>query len=316
MKRAIVVGSEGQDGGILCERLRREGLAVVGIDRERGWDWGSSAPVSVDIMQAGEVETAVGRLAPEEIYYLAAYHRSAEDDPGEETEVFERSYAVHVGGLIHFLQAMRQRSRGSRLFYAASSHIFGGSAPAPQEESTAFRPDCPYGITKAAGVECCRYFRRRHGLYATVGILYNHESPRRGVSFVSQKIVRGAWNIKQGRQDELVLGDLEARIDWGYAGDTVEAMVRIVRHSEPDDFVVATGETHTVREFVEIAFAQVGLDWREYVKEDRQLLTKPSSTWVGNAAKLQRATGWRPKVTFAEMVRLLVQAGEVNYRNA
>ena len=181
-----------------------------------------------------------------------------------------------------------------------------------QDEATPFNPVCAYGITKAAGVHLCRFYRQECGLFASVGILYNHESPFRRPEFVSQKIIRGGLAVKEGRQSEIVLGDLAAQVDWGYAPDTVDAMVRILRHDVPDDFVVATGQLHSVREFVEEVFRRLGLDGRGHVREDPQIVRKRRRTLLGNSDKLRQRTGWKPSVTFAEMIGLLLQAQEKN----
>lgn len=294
MARALIVGSAGQDGTLLGEHLRARGDTVTGLPRgER---------------TAGEVEQLVQDGRPDAIYYLAAYHHSSEDPPIEPLALFERSAAVHVTQLLYFLEAIRKRAPAARLFYAASSLIFGEPAETPQTEDTPFRPICVYGITKTAGVQLCRHYRRTHGVYASVGILYNHESPLRAPKFVSKKIVRAAHEIARGTRDRLVLGDLSAELDWGYAPDYVDAMHRILALPSPDDFVVATGEAHTVRELVELAFGQLGLDWRRHVEENRALITRPPLRRIGDASKLAAATGWRPATSFEAMVRALVEA--------
>jgi GDPmannose 4,6-dehydratase len=261
----------------------------------------------VDILDAAAVENAVRAFAPEEIYYLAACHHSSQERPPGDRELFQQSFAINVFGLVNFLEAMRLIGGPARLFYAASSHVFG-VAPTPQDETTPFRPDSAYGITKAAGAECVRFYRQTHGLFAAVGILYNHESPWRRPQFVTQKIARAAAAIKAGRENRLVLGDLEAAVDWGYAPDYVDAMIRILALPQPDDFVVATGQAHTVREFVEIAFGLLGLNWKEHVQVTPGLIVAPPRDLVGKADKLIAATGWKPSVTFAELVALLVRA--------
>ena len=215
---------------------------------------------------------------------------------------------VHVTGLLHFLQAIKERSSQCRLFYAASSLIFGDAPGEAQDEQTPLNPTCVYGITKATGVQCCRLFRATHGVFSSVGILYNHESALRRETFVSQKIVQGAWRIQRGQETKLVLGDLSAEVDWGYAPDFTEAMTKILALDAPDDFVIATGELHSIREFVTIAFGCLGLDWRKHVEEDPALLGRKRSTRRGNPAKLQALCGWRPSVSFEEMIHLLIEA--------
>jgi len=250
-------------------------------------------------------ETAV---RPDEVYYLAAVHHAAEENRGGDLDLFGKSFDVNVRGMLNFLEAIRKRSPGTRLFYAASSHIFGRARTSPQDEQTPVEPACIYGITKATGLQCCRFYRQRHGVFAAVGILYNHESPYRRPEFVSQKIVRGALAIRDGRQSKLVLGDLDAQVDWGYAPDYVDAMTRILGHAAPEDFIVATGQLHSVREFAAAAFGRLGLDWAKYVEVDSSLVGKQKRALVGNADKLRSLTGWRPSVTFDQMVGLLIQA--------
>ena len=315
MKRSIVVGSGGQDGTILFNRLCAAGDFVAGVAKghARSSDGGNIPPV--DITEQADVERLISTVRPERVYYLPAFHHSAEQKLEETRELFEKSFAVHVTGLLSFLEAIRLRSPETRLFYASSARIFGVPQCLPQDETTPVNPDCVYGITKAAGQRCVRYYRQAHGLFASAGILYNHESPLRSPAFVPQKIVRGAVAIKQGRQSKLVLGDLDAVVDWGYAPDYIEAMVRILELSEPDDFIIATGEPHTVRQFVEEAFALVGLDWEAHVEVAPNLISRQRRSLVGNAARLRAATGWQPSVSFAELVRILVRAEEARNAN-
>jgi GDPmannose 4,6-dehydratase len=291
MTRAIIVGCDGQDGRLLRDHLVRTGCDVIGVGRR-----------TLDIGDPAAVRAFVASVAPVEIYYLPAVHHSSQElTQTDDLALFRDSFAVHVTGLIHFLEA----AAGARLFYAASSHVFGDDPPSPQDETTPFAPSCIYGITKAAGVHTCRYYRAR-GVFAATGILYNHESALRRPAFVSQKIVQAARRIRDGSGETLELGTLAAAVDWGYAPDFVDAFHRILQLDRPDDFVVATGETHTVGEFAQLAFATLGLDWTAHVTERPGLLGKRVVTRVGNAAKLTGATGWRPSVSFARMIELLV----------
>jgi GDPmannose 4,6-dehydratase len=311
MRRALIVGSSGQDGRILFDRLAGEATAVLGMARGsvRCTDDFETAPV--DVGCRNEVTRIIERWLPDEVYYLAAVHQASQDAiAADDVALFENSLRVHVTGLIHFLDALKEHRSHASLFYAASSLVFGDVTTTPQTEETPFRPRCIYGITKTAGVHACRFYRETHGLHASAGLLFNHESPLRRPNFVSQKIVRAAAAIAKGHSEKLVIGDLQARIDWGYAPDFIDAMVRIVRQSEPGDFVVATGETHSVQDFVEIAFGSLGLDWRAHVIENRDLLTRPHTTRVGDAGLLRNRTGWRPSVTFRQMVEILLEAAQ------
>jgi GDPmannose 4,6-dehydratase len=314
MRKAIIVGSHGQDGRILHERLAAQGCAVLRIDR-RGV--GPDAPAiglgdgPFDVLDRTSVDRVIRAFVPDAVFYLAAFHHSSEAEcPFDDVELYLRSHDVHARGPAHVLEALRQHAPHARFFYAASSHCFGEPSSGRQDESTPLRPVCPYGISKTAGVQLCRMYRSRHRVRASCGFLYNHESPLRPPSFLSAKIVRGAVAIARRQHDRLVLGDLSARVDWGYAPDYVDAMIRIARLDAADDFVIASGQAHSVGDFVAIAFAHLGIDWRRHVATDSSLLTKsrPAAALVGDSGKLHRITGWTPSVSFAGMVRLLVDA--------
>jgi len=322
MTRALIVGSGGQDGQILTTQLTAQNVAVVGLQRTRllapeglALAW----PKQTDVTKYDEVEALVRLVQPEQIYYLAAYHHSSEDLEQDETTLFERSYQVHVQGLVNTLEAMRVHSPESRLFYAASSHVFGYPQVPVQDESTPFEPRCAYGITKTAGIHACRFYREHRGVYAAVGILYNHESPLRAHKFVSQRIVQGALRVLRGLSDgesqKLVLGSLASATDWGYAPDYVDAMRRILGSPTPEDFVIATGVRHTVRDFAEAIFDELGLRWEDHVEEQPGLLRKVERTLTGDASKLRAKTGWQPSVTFREMAKILVRAAQAAQAN-
>lgn len=316
MKRALVVGSGGQDGTLLTERLSSDGLTVLGVTRRGIFEHGASTPplVSVDLTNARDVSALIERVSPDEIYYLAAHHHSSEDAAqSDESDLFRKSSETNLQGLLNVLEAARRSAPGVRIFYAASSHVFGTPTSPTQSEVTPFDPRTAYAITKAAGVYTCRAYRDR-GVFASVGILYNHESRFRADKFVSKRIVRGAREakmaVRDGRPYTLKLGDLSAIVDWGYAPDYVDAMVRIARHHDAGDWVVATGEPHTVRDFAEAAFAHEGLDWQNHVQQDGTVPLRRNPPLIGDASKLRNATGWRPTVSFREMVLLLLQGLE------
>lgn len=306
MKRALIIGSEGQDGRILFERLARE-QSVVGLGRNITRTTEGTA-AAVDILQPAQMSDAIAKYRPDRIYFLAACHGSSEQAIDNEREALKRSFDVHVTALRGVLDAMITQGSAARLFYAASSHIFGAPSTPVQDEQSPLNPTTIYGMTKAAGVEVCRLYRRSHRAFASVGILYNHESGLRSESFVSQKIVSAAIRIAAGEQEKLVLGDLSSTVDWGYAPDYVDAMIRILDLPAPDDFIIGTGEPHTVREFVELAFGMLELDWKSHVVENPSLIASPKPTLVGNPQKLKAMTGWQPSVSFAQLVRLLLQA--------
>lgn len=307
MKSAVVVGSEGQDGRLLFDSLKARGLRLAGLGRGRARGVkGALRPV--DVLAPRQVEAFIGRFKPDEVYFLAAFHHSAEDAPLDPIELFRRSSDIHLRALVHFLEAISRRRPSCRLFYASSSHVFGASSRKPLDESAPLRPADVYGLTKAAGMLACRYYRQQRGVFASTGIFFNHESALRRPGFVSRKIVQGAVAIKRGRARELVLGDLSARVDWGYAPDYVEAMQAILRHERPDDFVVASGRTHSVKDFAAAAFSELGLNWKDWVRTDPLLLTKKRVALLGDPGKLRRRTGWRPRTSFEGMVRALVRA--------
>ncbi|MHB8877667.1 MAG: GDP-mannose 4,6-dehydratase, partial [Myxococcaceae bacterium] len=308
-RRAIIVGHLGQDGRLLTRLLQDRGYGLVGVGRSRTDAFGSvSFTGEVRLDQPATIARAVRELVPDEIYYLAAHHASSEAQPALELrEELLTGQAVNFEGVVHFLEAVRLHAPAARLFFASSSLVFGTSPERqPQDESTVFAADEPYGWQKALASHACRQYRRRYGTYASVGILYNHESAFRPPQFLSMKIVRAAVLASRGSTDGLVLGDLDVSVDWGYSPDYVEAFTRILALEEPSDFVIATGEPHTVRELATVAFSHVGLDWQRYVTVDSSLLSRRAATRVGDSSKLRRATGWRPSLSFEQMVRLLV----------
>jgi GDPmannose 4,6-dehydratase len=307
-KCALIVGSGGQDGRLLYDFLLQRGYDVIGIEKTSVRSNRSIVYHSVDILNGDEVTALLSSLQPNEVYYLAAFHHSSEDKVLHlaPRQMLQASMDIHVRGLINFLEAILQSSRQSRLFYAASCRVFGNPSRAPQDEQTPFNPVCAYGISKAAGVQCCRYYRQEHDVFAATGILYNHESHLRKESFVSQKIIRGARRIQQKRQDRLILGNLSITRDWGYAPDYVEAMQRLLQLGKPEDVVIATGEGHSVKQFVQIAFNLLGLDWEHYVMEEPHILQGPQPVYIGDPQRLIKLTGWRPSLSFQEMISQLM----------
>lgn len=299
MSRAIVIGHSGQDGTYLSEYLRRRGDVVIGVGHG-----------DLDLADAEEVGKFLLKETPSELYYLAAFHHSSEErDLEGEADLFRRSFEIHVQGVVSFLEAIARYLPQSRFFYASSSHVFGRAEHSTQTEATPFRPENIYGISKAAGIETCRYYRRKYGIHASCGILYNHESERRSVRFVSQKIVRGAIEVSRGEIEGIRLGDLDAVIDWGYAPDYVEAMTLILAQDQADDYIIASGIARTVREFVSLAFSLVGLDWKNHVTVDPTLISSGTMPiLVGNAIKLRARTGWQPRTSFVEMVEKMIQS--------
>jgi GDPmannose 4,6-dehydratase len=314
VRKAIITGVNGQDGSYLAELLLNEGYQVMGTVRTcpksaSENDRIERVPSAVDIVEVDLVgnfsaEKLLRRFLPHEVYNLAARASSSElwTDPVSTGELNAQSVlrlldAIHrVDPAIHFAQA-------------SSSEMFGSAVEVPQLESTPFQPRNPYGVAKAFGHWITSVYREHRGLFASSCILYNHESPRRGMEFVTRKISHGAAMIKLGLTKELRLGDLEAKRDWGFAGDYVRAMWLSLQHSTPGDYIVATGETHSVREFCEVAFSHLGLRYEDYVIQDRDhLRPAEAARLVGNPSKAKRILGWGPTVDFDQLVTMMVDA--------
>lgn len=307
---AIIVGDRGQDGTLLKARLEEQGVQVVGVGRYR-----LSMPASLATSLGGEfsitnidqVFDLVAQVLPTEIYYLAAHHVSSEQHGADNSpDEYDAYHRTHVVGLLNFLWAIRKQSPKSRLFYAASSLIFNGSHGPTQDEETPFTPVGFYGLTKTQGLLICREFRERHGVFASGGILYNHESALRPQAFLSKKIISAAYRISIGLQQNLLVGNLSAETDWGYAPDYVEAFQLILKTNTASDFVVATGQSHSVAEFVKIAFNCFGLDSEKFVIEQPNVLNRTVPRKIGDYTKLKISTGWMPTLTFPDMVKALV----------
>jgi GDPmannose 4,6-dehydratase len=311
VRSALIIGAGGQDGRLLSASLLDREYAVRGWIRNEPTAPTPCECALIDILQPALVEAELRRSPPDEIYYLAAFHHATEDAVElSAADLLRCSFNVHVLGLLNVLQAMEECCPRTRLFYAASSHVFGAPKSEWQNEETTLTPNSAYGISKAAGLQCCELYRQQKGIFAATGILFNHESSLRKPSFLSQKIVQGAMQARRDPTYRLVLGDLEARVDWGYAPDYVEAMWRILQLPQASDFVVASGEFHTVREFAEAAFGTLGLDWRRHVETDPRLLRRASVPLRGDSTKLRAATGWSPSVSFVELVARLVHEAE------
>jgi GDPmannose 4,6-dehydratase len=303
--RALITGIGGQDGSYLAEQLLADGHEVLGTVLGSPADYPALESVRDRIhFVDAEPARAVAEYEPDELYHLAAvsFVPAWWEDPigltRAETEL-----------LLSLLEALRERPQ-TRAFFASSSEIFAAADEQPQSESTRAAPLSPYGALKAFVLHTVQAFRARYGLHASVGILFNHESPRRPPQFVTRKITRAAAAISLGLEDHVLLGNLDARRDWGFAGDYTRAMQLMVRAEAPGDYAVATGEARSVRELVDAAFRAVGLDWQEYVRYDDSLSRGASDPrlLVGDATKAREQLGWRPQVTFDELVGMMVQA--------
>jgi GDPmannose 4,6-dehydratase len=311
-KTALITGITGQDGSYLAELLLDKGYRVCGIARRTSSDGtgriahllGQVELFHADLLDQGSLAGVLARVGPDEVYNLAAqsFVTTSWDQPvltGEVTAL----------GVTRLLEAVHQVCPRARFYQASSSEMFGKVAETPQRESTPFHPRSPYGVAKAYGHYITVNYRESHGLFACSGILFNHESERRGAEFVTRKITTHVARIKLGLAGELRLGNLHARRDWGFAGDYVRAMWLMLQRDDPDDYVVGTGEAHSVGEFVEVAFGHAGLDWRRYVVIDPKLF-RPAEVdlLLADAAKARRVLGWRPAVGFEQLVRRMVDA--------
>jgi GDPmannose 4,6-dehydratase len=311
-KRALITGITGQDGSYLAELLLDKGYEVHGmVRRSSGETFQRLTQIrdrihlhTGDLLDQGSLTDVLRECEPVEVYNLAAmsYVAASWNQPVLTAEFTGT-------GVTRMLEAVRAAAPDARLYQASSSEMFGKVLEVPQTETTPFYPRSPYGVAKAYGHFITVNYRESYGLYAASGILFNHESPRRGLEFVTRKVTHAVAAIKLGLQDELLLGNMDAERDWGYAKDYVEAMWLMLQQDEPDDFVIATNETHSVRELVDKAFARVGLDPADYVKQDPRFM-RPAEVdqLIGDYSKAERLLGWRPTTTFDELVELMVDA--------
>lgn len=318
MKKALITGVTGQDGSYLAELLLAKGYEVHGlIRRASSFNTERLDPIYRDphesgvrffmhygdLSDSGSLINLIRGLEPDEIYHLGAQsHVKVSFDIPEYT-------ADATGmGTMRILEAVRASGVATRFYQASSSEMFG-AAPPPQSEDTTFHPRSPYAVSKLFAFWAARNYREGHGLFASNGILFNHESPRRGETFVTRKITRAVARIRAGLQEKLYLGNLDAKRDWGYAPEYVEAMWMMLQHDEPDDFVIGTGEAHTVREFAQLAFDHVGLDWEKHVEIDPAYYRPAEVDYLqADPSKAKRVLGWSPKTSFEQLVRIMVDA--------
>ncbi len=313
-KRALITGITGQDGSYLAEFLLEKGYEVHGIVRRVALEdpehriWRIKHILDKIQLHSASLESypsifeVVEKVQPVECYHLAAQSFVSYS--------FEDEFSTmntNVNGTHSILSCIRQRATKCRFYFAGSSEMFGVATESPQKETTPFYPRSSYGISKLTGFHLTRNYREAYNLFAVSGILFNHESPRRGYEFVTRKITSAVTRIKMGLQKNLRLGNIEARRDWGFAKDYVKAMWQMLQQEKPDDYVVATGETHTVREFLELAFKHVGLDWQKYVVKDTDLF-RPAEIYElrGDYSKAQKVLAWKPTVSFKDLVTMMV----------
>jgi len=318
-KKALITGITGQDGSYLAEFLLAKGYEVNGIIRRSStFNTGRLEPIYDDphsgkrglFLHYGDLSDAsglarlIGKIQPEEIYNLAAqsHVRVSFDSP-------EYTSDITATGTVRLLEAIRETGIQPRFYQASSSEMYGMVQQVPQTERTPFYPRSPYGCAKVFSFWITVNYRESYGLHASNGILFNHESPRRGETFVTRKITRAIAHIKAGLQDKLYMGNLDAKRDWGYAKEYVEAMWLMLQQDKPDDYVIATNETHSVKEFLEVAFSHAGLDWQKYVHIDpRYYRPAEVDLLIGDYSKAKKQLGWEPKTRFADLAKLMVDA--------
>jgi GDPmannose 4,6-dehydratase len=318
MKRALVTGITGQDGSYLAELLLKKGYEVHGIVRRSSsfnteridhvyrdpHDQGVRLYLHYgDLNDASSLQSVISDVQPQEVYNLGAqsHVRVSFDIP-------EYTAEVTALGTVRLLEAIRKTNTPCRFYQASSSELYGKVVEIPQKETTPFHPRSPYAVAKAYSFYIAQNYREAYGMHVSNGILFNHESERRGETFVTRKITRAVGRIKAGLQKKLFMGNIDAKRDWGHAEDYVDAMWRMLQQETGDDYVVATGETHSVREFLELAFDHVGLDWQDFVESDpRYLRPAEVDLLLGDATKAQRKLGWKPTVTFRELVIRMVE---------
>ena len=316
MKKALITGITGQDGSYLAELLLNKDYEVYGVERRVAIEDQSKRNGRInhiindinimpgDIRDYSRIFQIINEVKPDELYHLAAQSFVAESFDDEDPVI-----RINIEGTKNVLNALLKISPDCKFYFAGSSEMFGKVEEEPQNEKTPFHPRSPYGISKVAGFDWTRLYREAYGLFACSGILFNHESPRRGKEFVTRKITSTLNEIVNKKTNELVLGNIDAKRDWGFSGDYVEAMWLMLQQSQPDDYVIATGETHTIKEFLDIAFSYAGLNWKDYVKID-QKYCRPAdvNTLIGDYSKAKRVLGWEPKIRFKELVEMMVEA--------
>lgn len=308
-KKVIVVGHEGQDGRLLIQSLLKHQTQIIGIGRKNTFHYDiKKSDQPIDITKIKDVYNLIKAYKPTHIYYLAAYHNSSEYKKIIRiNKAYENSYRINVLGLVNFLSAIADLSPNSRLFYASSSLIYSGLFGPIQNEATPRDPIGFYGITKTQGMQLCSEFRNEYGVYASTGILYNHESHLRKNNFLSSKIISSAIRISKGSSEKIIVGNLNTSIDWGYAKDFINAFQKILTLETPDDYIIATGEAHTVQEFIDIVLDYFSIQKNKYLIEDTSILIRNIPKKIGDARKLKRETNWQPSMNFDQFVLQLIK---------
>lgn len=313
MRKALITGIAGQDGSYMAELLLSKGYEVHGVEREsnnKGKFWRIEHILDRLTVHTGDVsdyktvKDLIKEIKPDEVYHLATKH-----DLPNSLENYHAVKATNLDSTYFLLSSIKEFSSTSKLFFASSSKVFGDLLFSPQNEETPLHPDSLYGISKVAASALVKMYREKEGIFACSGILYTHESPRRDPYFLFRKVTLSAARIKLGIENELKIGDLSAKRDWGFAGDYVEAMWRMLQQDKPEDFMIGIGETHSVQELVELVFGELGLDWHKYVTVDSAFVRPPERVEMrADITKAKTKLGWSPKVGFREMVKMMVES--------
>lgn len=311
-KKVLITGIAGQDGSYLAEFLLSKNYEVYGVgenlnDKKNLWRVKHILDKLIlrqgDISNYKTIKELIFKIKPNEIYHLATKH-----DLPNSLENYMAIRETNLDSVYFMLSAIKEFSSIPKIFLASSSRIFGDAKTFPQNEETPFHPNTPYGIAKTAGFHFVKMYREAYKIFACTGILYNHESPRRDFNFLPRKITQVAAKIKFGKEDKLVLGNIEAKCDWGFAGDYVEAMWLMLQAEKPDDYIIGTGEIHSVKDILNIAFGEVGLNWENYVVINREFFRKEGDVpMVADISKIKNKLGWQPKIKFEELIKMMIK---------
>lgn len=305
MKTALIIGSEGQDGTLLKIMLLEKGYKVLALGRKKRGetDYGPFDFFQFDLDKDPfeKISDYILKHMPDEVYYVAAFHKSSQEDSGKGVETIDLSNRVNYLSFIKILEICRNYCPQARIVYTSSSLVFAGSENEIQDESTVYSPKCVYSLNKCASMAAAKYYRETFGLFVSVGIMYNHESILREGNFLSQLVIREIKKYVAGEIDKIVIGDLAARTDWGYAPDYVEALWYMLQLNNADDYIVATGTAHSVQSWFEVIFKHLGRDWQQCVVEDKSKVFRIKPLLIGNPAKLE-AAGWNRKTSFEQMI--------------
>jgi GDPmannose 4,6-dehydratase len=323
LKKALITGITGQDGSYLADFLLSKGYEVHGIVRRVAFEDSEHRLCRLKgirdkiYLHAGSLESyasifnVIEEVKPDECYHLAAQSFVSYSFEDEFSTI-----DINIKGAMHILSAIKKKAPNCKFYFAGSSEMFGKAKQTPQTEETPFYPRSPYGISKVAGFDLTRNYREAYSIFACNGILFNHESPRRGFEFVSRKISSGVAKIKLGLEKNLYLGNLDAKRDWGFAGDYIEAMWLMLQKDTPDDYVIATNQVHSVKDFAQAAFELVGLNWQEHVKTDEKFYRPSEVNFLqGDYSKAKKILGWQPKVFFKDLVKIMVESDLKLFQN-